>query len=177
MKKYFLLGILAVLMILCACKKSAAAAPEASTTAYTPNPRVQSITPGEKTPADLTSRKNKREGVTRRDAISATKRTEDEIVTLHYNNGDTVIDQELTADESATIISMMSARREKSEASTEAFREDVCFEISGHRFAIATDQSGFILNYETGNYIALSGENRQVIDTICAAYGAIFPCE
>lgn len=175
MKKIFLLGFLSLILLLCACKKeTTVVAPE---TTYTLNPRVQSIAPGENAPSNMPERSSKRSGVTRREVLSTTKISDSDSVTLHYTYGDTVIDQTLSAEESETIISLLTARRQKNEAPTDAFNEDICFEVGDCKFAIATDQSGYILNCETGKYIVLSEESRKAIDEICAAYGAVFPVE
>lgn len=174
MKKYPVLIVLVLLLLLCSCKKAESASPVVT---FAPNPRVQSIAPGQDDLTSSLSKEKRNDGVTHEEAIKHSLHIEDDAVTLHYTNGDTVIDQELTPEESETIISFLTERRERNEATTEAFREDICFEISGYRFAIATDQSGYILNCETGKFIVLSDEKSQTMYDICAGYGAFFPFE
>lgn len=174
MKKIALIFGLAALLLLCACANTEN---KPSLNPANPDARVESVALSEEPTiaGHHLERDDSKKSVDHSFLKNAP--SEDEIVTLHYTSGDTVIEQVLTEEESATIISLLSARREKKEAPTTAFRDDVCFEVAGYRFSIATDHSGYILNNETGRYVSLNDEKLQLVDEICEKYGAAFPCE
>lgn len=174
MKKIAFLFSLAALLLLCSCANTEK---KPSLNPANPDARVESVALSEEPTiaGHHLDRDDSKASVDHSFLKNAPSK--DEIVTLHYTSGDTVIEQVLTEEESATIISLLSARRERQEAPTAAFRDDVYFEVAGYRFSIATDHSGYILNNETGRYIVLKDEKLQTVDEICEKYGAAFPCD
>lgn len=174
MKKLTVIFLM-LLMLLTACASSKETATEEPTRS---DIQLESIDTGlsEKKPDKKTKivRPNDSTSKSSFDSLTRHHRSDAKIVLFHFETDGMKIHETLNDQDSEAIVDILTSQRSNSITPSCEFSDDIYFEVDGIRFAIAIDNSGYLMNCETGLFISLSEDSCDTIEQICDQYGAVF---
>ena len=99
--------------------------------------------------------------------------------TVTYRFGDVSFEESLTPAEVKAVVEILNGKEQYNDflgTPSCGFSTDISITIDGVCFAIARDKCGTVKNCANGNYIDISDEERQTLETIFTSHGGRFPC-